>query len=262
MVLLSIMKINYRNNNFSYFFYLFSLLLFFTNIAFASTPNNVCFILYDLKQEKIITEINSQQCSERFSPCSTFKIPLSLMAFDQGIFTNENTIIKWDGIKRDFDVWNQDQTPKTYLQYSTAWVSKWLIPQIGSQKIQKYLTNFNYGNQDISGGITKFWLSSTLKISADEQLEFLKNLWQEKLNVSEKAMKLTKKSIYAETLSNSDILQGKTGSAELNAIGWFVGYLHHKNNDYIFVTNYIGNSAEKISAGAQAKTIAKDMLPT
>jgi beta-lactamase class D len=135
-----------------------------------------------------------------------------------------------------------------------------LAPKIGSQKIQKYLADFNYGTQDISGGITKFWLSSTLTISADEQVNFLKYLWQEKLNVSDDAMKFTKKSIYAETLSNGAILQGKTGSANLNAIGWFIGYLHHKNNDYIFVTNYASKNTDKISAGMQAKNITKNLL--
>lgn len=204
------------------------------------------------------------------------------MAFNQGILQDENTLIKWDNINRDFAQWNQNQTPKTYLQYSTVWVSQWITPQIGMKKIKHYLADFNYGNQDMSGGITKAWLSSSLKISADEQVDFLKRLWQEDLPISANAVALTKKSIYSEKLPNGDILQGKTGSGFLDGrenpntryLGWFVGYLNHHQNEYVVVTNYIDltspnnlSSRSKtnfvtnaISAGNQAKIFTEIIL--
>ena len=115
-----------------------------------------CFILYDLTADKTAFHYGDKQCAIRISPCSTFKIPLALMAFDQSIFKNENTLIKWDGISRDYPDWNKDQTPKTWLQYSTVWVSKWLTPQLGAVKIKQYLNNFHYGNKNIQEELIVF----------------------------------------------------------------------------------------------------------
>jgi beta-lactamase class D len=271
-------------------YFLLSLFLLSTNIVSAAEPNfqktfkdkNGCFILYDLQSDKILIKYNPNQCKQRFYACSTFKIPLTLMAFDQGIFQSVNTTIKWDKVERNFAVWNKDQTPKTYLQYSAVWVSQWLTPQIGMEKIKQYLANFRYGNQDMSGGLTKAWLSSTLKISANEQKNFLRRLWQNHLAVSLTALKLTKESIYAEKLPNGDILQGKTGSGFLDGrddpntryIGWFVGYFFHEKKEYIVVTNYVDLKANNnpnltdrtqfiakaISAGAQAKIYTEEIL--
>lgn len=224
-----------------------------TTTTLAATPNlskifhgkNACFILYDLTTNKSVLEYHPKRCKERVFACSTFKVPLAVMAFDQGILTDENTAIEWDGINRDFPNWNQDQTPKTWLQYSTIWVSQWLTPQIGMTKIKKYLADFAYGNQDMSGGITKAWLSSSLKISAEEQINFLKNLWQNKLPVSQHAMTLTKNILPQEVLPSGDILYGKTGSGFLDGrndptsrmVGWYVGYFIHNKHPYAFATS-------------------------
>lgn len=47
------------------------------------------------------------------------------------------------------------------------------------------LKQFAYGDQDISGGVDKFWLSSTLEISPGEELAFLKKLYKTELGNSE-----------------------------------------------------------------------------
>lgn len=264
---------------------LLSVFFTFSITTFASTPDfrkifkdkDACFILYDLTASKIAITYNQQRCNKQFYTCSTFKIPIALMAFDQKILRDENTIIKWDKIRHgDFTSWNQDQTPKSWLQNSTVWVSQWITPQIGMNKIKKYLSLFSYGNQDMSGGITKAWLSSTLKISAKEQLEFLKNLWQENLPISAQAITLTKKCLPQETTSCGGIIYGKTGSGFLDnrndpngrMLGWFVGYLVRDNHHYVFVTNFSDlkrNSSKSfvkkaLSPGGNAKAATKEIL--
>jgi len=222
-----------------------------------------CFILYDLTENKIIERYNEKQCAKRISPCSTFKIPLALMAFDQGILKNENEIIKWDGISRGLADWDKDQTPKTWLQYSTVWVSQWLTPQLGAAKIESYLNDFQYGNKDMSGGITRFWLASTLKISADEQLNFLKRLWQNQLSVSDFAIRTTKNALYAEKTATGGTFYSKTGSGfdnEGNRLGWAIGYLSSNNHDYVFITNFTSKVTSKIAAGQEAKGITEQVI--
>ena len=135
-----------------------------------------CFILYDFNAHKIVAEYNpNNYCNERLSPNSTFKIPLSLMAFDQGIIT-QKTVFKWDGIKRDIPQHDQNQTPHSWLKYSMLWVSQRITPKLGDVRIKQYLADFKYGDQDFNGDvgknndITHAWLSSSLKISEIEQL--------------------------------------------------------------------------------------------
>ncbi|OGV35734.1 MAG: hypothetical protein A3E88_04325 [Legionellales bacterium RIFCSPHIGHO2_12_FULL_35_11] len=135
-----------------------------------------CFILYSVNKHKVVSEYNpNNRCNQRIAPDSTFKIVLSLMAFNEGII-DQDTIFKWNGEKGVLPTHDQDQTPQTWLKYSVVWVSQQITPQLGLSRIKKYLADFNYGNQDFSGdagknnGLQYAWLSSSLKISALEQL--------------------------------------------------------------------------------------------
>lgn len=231
------------------------------------TQKSGCFVLYDLTTDKTLVRYNKRQCATRISPCSTFKIPLALIAFDQGIFKNENTTIQWDRINREFADWNKDQTPTSWLRHSVIWVSQWLTPQIKIAELKRYLNNFEYGDQDISGGTTKFWLSSSLKISGNEQLHFLKRLWNNRLAASAFAINNTKKIIPSEVSEIGSTLYGKAGAGFINEsnnkdgrIGWFVGYVSLNKHDYIFVTNFTDKIDSTTSGGSEAKEITKKIL--
>lgn len=215
---------------------------------------NGCFILYNLNEHKIVSEYNpNNRCNQRISPDSTFKIALSLMAFNQGII-NQNTVFKWDGKKRELPEWNQNQTPHRWLKYSIVWVSQQITPQLGYAHIKHYLANFGYGNQDFSGdpgknnGLTYAWLGSSLKISAVEQLNFLNAMLSDKLLVTNEAIANTKENLYQGKLDNGADYYGKTGSGRHGRNerltnpsklrdGWFVGFIKSGTQQYIFVSN-------------------------
>ncbi|MDD2773827.1 MAG: penicillin-binding transpeptidase domain-containing protein [Elusimicrobiales bacterium] len=226
-----------------------------------------CFILYSLDSKKTVAEFNKKKCAERLSPCSTFKIPIALMAFDQGILKDTDTVIKWDGVDHHDVDWNRDQTPVSWLKFSTLWVSQWITPKVGMPKINKYLADFKYGNQDTSGGITQFWLWSTLKISAREQILFFERLWSGRLAVSSRAMELTKKSMDSEASASGTIITGKTGSGYFGdqsnpatpRVGWYVGHLQHGKEEYFFATNFTGQTAGH-SGGPIARAITRQIL--
>ena len=84
--------------------YLLTIIFMLSTTAFADTPNfkkifkdtDACFILFDLTTNKNVITYNSNRCNERVFACSTFKIPIAIMAFDQKILQDENTVIKWD----------------------------------------------------------------------------------------------------------------------------------------------------------------------
>ena len=66
-------------------------------------------------------------------PCSTFKVPLSLMAFDQGILQDENTTYRWDGVDRGIPQVNRDTSAADWIKNSVVWYSQRLTPQLGPE---------------------------------------------------------------------------------------------------------------------------------
>jgi beta-lactamase class D len=215
---------------------------------------HACFILYNLNEHKVVSEYNpNNRCHQRISPNSTFKIAISLMAFNQGLI-NQDTIFKWDGKKGVVPEHDKDQTPNSWIKYSALWVSQQLTPQLGDSRIKHYLAGFDYGNQNFSGdpgknnGITHAWISSSLKISAQEQLDFLKAMLSNELPISQEAAVNTKKNMYLGKLDSGADYYGKTGSGRhgrnervTNSSklrdGWFVGFVESGNQQYIFVSN-------------------------
>jgi beta-lactamase class D len=231
-----------------------------------------CFELYDLTANKLVTRFNERRCAERTSPCSTFKVPLSLMAFDAGILVDENSSMKWDGTKYSRDVWNRDQTAMTWMQNSVVWFSQRLTPQLGMPKVKKYLAGFDYGNQDMSSGLTKAWLEGSLKISPDEQLRFWQKFWREQLPVSAHASAMTKKITFYATSPGGWTVHGKTGSGDSGKhspdpktplwIGWYAGHVSRGDHEYVFVTSYtdLTPSADDRASGWIARDIAIKIL--
>lgn len=231
-----------------------------------------CFLLYNVKTQTYEKVINQENCREQLVACSTFKVPLAVMAFDANILKDENVILKWDGKKDEREVVNHDHTAKTWMRDSVVWFSQRLTPKLGLKKIKRYLAGFNYGNQDMSGGLKTAWLTApdrepALKISAYEQKDFMEKLWTDKLPASPRAMKLTREITFLETSPKGYQLSGKTGSNffaddRQKRLGWFISHLENGDQEYIAITNFTdlkpGNGASY--GGAKAREITKLVL--
>src|SRR5262245_59178907 len=75
---------------------------------FAGTRER-CFVLLDLKAGTAL-RYNAEQCAKRLPPCSTFKIPNSMIGLETGVIRDLDHVFRWDGKKRWREAWNQDQT--------------------------------------------------------------------------------------------------------------------------------------------------------
>ena len=232
-----------------------------------------CFLLYNMKTGTLEKVIGEKRCEQRFSPCSTFKVPLALTAFDSGVLKDENEVLKWDGAKNEREVANHDQNAKTWMKDSIVWVSQRLTPQIGEKRLKDYLHAFLYGNEDMSAGITRFWLvppdaqGPALKVSAYEQVGFMKALWSDHLPVSPRAMQMTRDITYLETSPKGFKLSGKTGSSSYSSndkirFGWFIAHIVNGNREYIAVTNFsdIFPAVDNSYGGPEAREITKKIL--
>jgi beta-lactamase class D len=218
-----------------------------------------CFVLYDQKENKF-TRYNTKRCAERFTPASTFKIPNSLIALETGVIKDENEVIEWDGVKRDRAEWNRDQTLDSAFEFSAVWFYQELARRVGEKRMKKYVSDFGYGNQDISGGIDQFWLGGNLRISPDEQIAFLRKVYETKLPVSARSNEILKKIMLMENNANYKLF-AKTGAGRNGAkrLGWFVGFIEQNGNVYYFANNIEAENTNENFMPARVE-IAKKIL--
>lgn len=204
-----------------------------------------CFVLYDLKKDTYL-KYNLKRCEEKFIPASTFKIFNSLVGLETGTVKDQFEVFKWDSVKRFYDMWNQDLDMMKAFKYSGVWFYQELARKIGEDKMQHYISLNHYGNENITGGIDKFWLDGGLRISADEQIEMLKKLYDNKLNFSQRSMDIVKNiMIYDQT--DEYTIRAKTGWAVRveDQIGWFVGYVEKRSAVYFFAINIESKKPEE-----------------
>ncbi len=231
--------------------------------AFMSTTSiassHDCFTA--LESNKTLVSIGA--CQERHSPVSTFKIALALMGFNEGILIDTNQP-KWKykpEYQASWDAWKEDQTPSRWIQMSTVWYSQELVKKIGKTKVNQYVSQFKYGNQDMSGGITQAWLDNSLRISPIEQTQFIEKMLQKQLKISQNAYKETKVLLYQGNLENGWKIYGKTGSGLLASAknlktGWFVGWIEKNEHQIAFAQFIEIEKKDEDWGGPKAKEIA------
>ena len=59
------------------------------------------------------------------------------------------------------------------MSASVNWYFGYIDEQLGETSIQEYLHKIGYGNEDLSGDFSSYWMESSLKISPIEQVELL-----------------------------------------------------------------------------------------
>jgi len=192
-----------------------------------------CFALYDAHAKKY-TLYNKDQFTEPFSPASTFKICNTLIGLETGIIPDENFVIAWDSIKRN-PVWDADHDLKTAFKNSTVWYYQELARRVGGQQMKYWIDKVNYGNKDTTGGLDKFWLTGGLRITPQQQIDFLQRLHNNNLPFSQRSMDIVK-SIMVTKDTSDYVIRAKSGwgMRPNEDIGWHVGYLETKGRIYYF----------------------------
>jgi len=196
-----------------------------------------CFIIQDFKNNKSLS-YNSVRLDSVFLPASTFKIINSMIALETEVIKDENEIIKWDGKKRFINEWNRDHNLKSGIKYSVVWLYQELARRIGEDRMLHWVKTANYGNKNIGGNIDTFWLNGEIRISANQQIDFLKRLYLKELPFSKQNQEIVKDIMIVEKKPNYTI-RAKTGWAARveRQIGWYVGYIEKNDNVYFFALN-------------------------
>lgn len=171
---------------------------------------------------------------ENFIPASTFKIPNTLIILEEGLIKDQFSVIKWDGKKREYAPWNEDQTLKNAFQYSCVWCYQRYAIKVGDNKYHEYLHKFDYGNFLTGSDVTRFWLDGDLRVSVKDQINFLRKVHSEELPIQKNHIKTLKNIMLSEEHKNYKIWS-KTGWSGKN--GWYIGYLVIDNQIWFFANH-------------------------
>jgi beta-lactamase class D len=202
------------------------------------------FVLMNLKTGNG-TIFNKKRSEKRFLPASTFKIMNTLIALESRSISSIDEVFKWDGTQRSFEAWNKDLSVREAFRVSAVWVYQEMARRTGREKIEKWMVDCAYGNMKTGPEIDRFWLDGETAISAQEQVWFLKSLYNEKLPFSKDVQQQVKELMLADSAGDKR-LYAKTGWAARveHQIGWYVGFVENGEDAWIFALNIDINKEE------------------
>lgn len=219
---------------------------------------NGSFVLYDLNADQW-NIYNESGSTTRVSPNSTYKIYSALFGLEAGSISPDASALPWDGIYYPYDTWNQNHTLDSAIENSVNWYFQKVDEKTGMPVLQEYIDMAGYGNQDLSGGISSFWMESSLKISPVEQVELLISFCQNDFQFEEQNIQAVKDAMLLSTSGNA-VLYGKTGTGNRegqNTNGWFIGFVETDDNTYFFAANI---SADDNASGSMTSKITLAIL--
>lgn len=213
--------------------------------AFADDP---AFVL--LAGDKSHVE-NESRSSARFAPCSTFKIPNSLIALQTGVASDPEFPLSYNPARdgEQYGVWSRDQTLRSAIAVSALWFYKELARRIGPDRMREWVSRFDYGNKATTPAIDNFWLGQGLQISASEQVQFLRKFHECRLGVRPQVAAAVHDILLLETGSNYR-WYGKTGTcrgADDNWVAWHVGFVERAGGVAYYALNLGGDSFAEVA---------------
>lgn len=210
---------------------------------------------------------NPERARQRYPPCSTFKIPNSAIALETGVASDADYTLRYDPALKQQGAWARDHSLRSAFATSAVWYYQEMARRVGAQSMADLVRRFDYGNEDTSAGIDRFWLGTSLRISADEQVQFLKRFYEGRLGLSERTTRLTKEIMVADE-GPGWRLSAKTGacpSSEQEVSLWYVGYVE-KGKAVFYFALQMGNReygdlfAQRVSK-ARAILVELGVLP-
>lgn len=139
--------------------------------------NGTCVVIHEITAPKPL--VGRGEYAPRLSPASTFKISHALVALETGVVAVDS-VERWDGVRHEQQPeWNRDHTVISALRPSVLWFFQRIAPRIGADRMAEWLGRFEYGNRNVSGPITEYWINGRLQISPQEQVQFLRRFYRE-----------------------------------------------------------------------------------
>jgi beta-lactamase class D len=183
---------------------------------------------------------DSVRAARQFAPCSTFKVPNTAILLESGAAPDPGFTLKYDPALSQPSGWARDFDLTGAFRASALWYYQALSRVAGLDAERRLVAQFRYGNGDVSGGLDRtgnpFWVDGTLRISANEQVQFLRALWAGELGLSDRTTRLTRQIMLAEETA-AWRLYAKTGACQPpgeDTSNWYVGVVERGTAIYYF----------------------------
>lgn len=252
-------------------------LAFLLGVPAASLADTMCTVLADAATGTILSQEGT--CDQPAPPASTFKIAIALMGYDSGFLTSE-TAPKLP-FKKGYPDWRKewrtDIDPTSWMKESVVWYSQAVTQALGMEAFARYVRAFDYGNHDVSGdagkdnGLTRAWLSSSLRITPLQQVGFVGRVVRRELPVSAQAYAMTEAILEAYGLPNGWTVRGKTGAGfsvnkdgsadRKRPFGWYVGWATKGERTVAFARWRAFSEPQKMTPGFGARDDMLALLP-
>ena len=233
----------------------FSVFISIVFLSYACSPNNV------KNDPNIVKLLDSANVKGTFA----------LMENGSGQFTITNLTLYKDSsyapLNTFFAIPALIGLDKGFISHDTSsWVSldsanyyNAIIEKIGRPSLLKTIDSLHYGKGIVSNELNSFWKNGSLRISADEQLGFIKKLYFGQLSFQKRSQEIFKKMILKENNANYQ-LSYIQGTDENNTDSfWIVGYVEENKHPYFFVMHLAAKN-NKLFDEASAVTLLKSIL--
>ncbi|MEM6347945.1 MAG: class D beta-lactamase [Bacteroidota bacterium] len=217
------------------------------------------FLLQDIQGDTTYV-YNEARAKVGYLPASTFKVPNTLIALELGVI-DTSEIFPWDGTERFAKQWNQDLKLTQAFRYSAFWVYQIIAARVGEENYREWLQKIDYGNAEPGPDVTTFWVAGDIRISAYEQLHFLRRLENGSLAFGEANQKLFRDIFSFEKTDQYD-WKAKTGWTTIPEpdTGWIVGWVERGGERFIYVLNLdIENNAHGKARVEIARAVFQSM---
>lgn len=208
---------------------------------------DTCVILSDVKSgAETYRYGDNGACLRELPPCSTFDIPIALVALETGA-VRPDTVVKWDGSPQAVKALEKDADLKTALKQSMPWFFM-KVAREQAPALDKAIGDFGYGNRSHEGAPDAFWMGpqagGKLAVSTRGQVQFLRRLYGDRLPVKAGNAQVVREALVDEIRSGTTV-SGKTGTCASNAdgsrqVGWSIGRLQGPRGDYVFAASVEG----------------------
>jgi beta-lactamase class D len=192
-------------------------------------------LIYNQKKNKYITN-DTSLINQLITPNNTFYILESLIGLESGNIKDTADFFTWDQQNYSNPNWNQDQNLTMALKFQTEWYFNQVAQKIDTAKMKSWINLVDYGNKDLSGGVTQCWKNNSLKITVKQQMDLLRKMYYYNLPFSVEHLRYIRKTFSFSRLNNKNLYSFKTKGLNNNLpVIWYLGYVEFLNNTYLVV---------------------------